>query len=120
MNELFHLLRTELRGSWRYRWYAIITAWAVCLAGWLFVFTMPDIYEARAQVYVDADSRLADVMGSVGVAPGVGSRVFVVRQAMLGRPQLERRRSFSGSPITLWSAGERQQQIMGDSAWPNV
>ena len=27
---------------------------------------MPDIYEARAQVYVDADSRLADVMGQVG------------------------------------------------------
>jgi len=90
MNELIQLVRTELRGSWRYRWYAIITAWAICIAGWLFVFTLPDIYEARAQVYVDADSRLADVMGSVGVAPGVGSRVFVVRQAMLGRPQIER------------------------------
>ncbi len=30
------------------------------------------------------------LVGQVGVAPGVGSRVFVVRQAMLGRPQLER------------------------------
>jgi polysaccharide chain length determinant protein (PEP-CTERM system associated) len=90
MNELVHLIRTELRGSWRYRWVAIIIAWVVCLLGWSAVFTMPDIYEARAQVYVDADSRLADVMGSVGVAPGVGSRVFVVRQAMLGRPQLEK------------------------------
>ena len=54
------------------------------------MLTMPDIFEARAQVYVDADSRLADVMGQVGATPGVGSRVFVVRQAMLGRPQLER------------------------------
>lgn len=90
MQELFHFIRIEVRGSWRYRWWAIITAWLLCVMGWLFVFTMPDIYEARAQVFVDADSRLADVMGDVGVAPGVGSRVFIVRQAMLGRPQLER------------------------------
>ena len=90
MQDIVHLVRTELRGSWRYRWSALIAAWGICLLGWFFVFTMPDIYEARAQVYVDADSRLADVMGAVGVAPGVGSRVFVVRQAMLGRPQLEK------------------------------
>lgn len=90
MQDVIHLLRTEIRGSWRYRWTAMIVAWIVCVLGWLSVFMMPDIYEARAQVYVDADSRLADVMGAVGVAPGVSSRVFVVRQAMLGRPQLER------------------------------
>lgn len=90
MQELFQLLRTELRGAWRYRWHAVIVAWIVCILGWGAVLTMPDIYEARAQVFVDADSRLADVIGQVGVAPGVGSRVYVVRQAMLGRPQLER------------------------------
>jgi len=90
MRDLLQFVRIELRGMWRYRWIAMLAAWAVCAAGWFFVFTMPDIYEARAQVYVDADSRLADVMGAVGVSPGVNSRVFVVRQAMLGRPQLER------------------------------
>ena len=90
MQEIIHQLRTEIRGSWRYRWAAMITAWAVCVLGWTAIFTMPDIYEARAQVYVDADSRLAEVMGQVGVAPSIGARVFVVRQAMLGRPQLER------------------------------
>lgn len=90
MQELIQQIRTELRGMWRYRWAAMIAAWAVCVGGWITVFSMPDIYQASAKVYVDADSRLADVMGQVGVAPGVGSRVFVVRQAMLGRPQLER------------------------------
>ena len=90
MQDLFHQVRTELRGAWRYRWPAMITAWIVCVVGWSAVFTMPDIYEARAQVFVDADSRLADVMGEVGVSLGVGSSLFVVRQAMLGRPQLER------------------------------
>jgi polysaccharide chain length determinant protein (PEP-CTERM system associated) len=90
MRDLVQMVRTELRGSWRYRWMAMLAAWCVCVFGWIYVFTMPDIYEARAQVFVDADSRLADVMGDVGVSPGVSSRVFVVRQAMLGRPQLVR------------------------------
>ena len=72
---------------------------------------MPDIYEARAQVYVDADSRLADVMGSVGVAPGVGSRVFVVRQAMLGRPQLERVARETDLDLRARSPEEKEELI---------
>ncbi len=68
----------------------MIVAWVICGLAWIFIYTMPNIYEARAQVYVDADSRLAEVMGQVGVAPGVGTSIFVVRQAMLRRPQLEK------------------------------
>lgn len=89
MQEMFRYIVAEIRGTWRYRWFAILAAWAVCTVGWLLVLRMPDVYEARAQVFVDADSRLSEVMGQVGVAPGVGSQVFVVRQALLGRPQLE-------------------------------
>lgn len=89
MQDLIRFIINEMRGSWRFRWYAVGVAWLICAAGWLFVLRMPDIYEAKAQVFVDAESRLAEVMGQVGVAPGVGSQVFVVRQALLGRPQLE-------------------------------
>ncbi len=90
MLDLLKQLRTEIRGIWRFRWTAMIVAWAICGAAWLFIYTMPNIYEARAQVFVDADSRLVEVMGQVGVAPGVGATVFVVQQAMMGRPQLEK------------------------------
>jgi polysaccharide chain length determinant protein (PEP-CTERM system associated) len=90
MQDLLKILFDEIRGAWRYRWTALLVAWAICLGGWFFVNSLPNIYEARAQVYVDAESRLAEVMGQVGVSRGVGSRVFVVRQAMLGRPQIER------------------------------
>jgi len=113
MQDLLHFLRTELRGSWRYRWPAVITAWLICLVGWAAVFTLPDIYEARAQVYVDADSRLADVMGAVGVAPGVGSRVFVVRQAMLGRPQLERVARETDLDLRARTVEEKEELIAG-------
>ncbi|NNF48468.1 MAG: hypothetical protein HKN65_01310 [Woeseiaceae bacterium] len=90
MQELFQIIRSEVIGAWRFRWVAMIVAWLACLGGWIFVISMPDIYEARARVFVDADSRLAAVVGEVGASPSVSSRVFVVRQAMLGLPQLER------------------------------
>ena len=89
MQELFQLVYAEIRGMWRFRWLALAIAWCVCAVGWFYVYTLPNVYEAQAQVFVDADSRLVEVMGVVGVAPGVGDTVFVVRQAMLGRPQLE-------------------------------
>ena len=73
---------------------------------------MPDIFEARAQVYVDADSRLAEVMGQVGVAPGVGSRVFVVRQAMLGRPQLERVARETDLDLRARTVAEKEELIL--------
>jgi polysaccharide chain length determinant protein (PEP-CTERM system associated) len=90
VRDIINQILSELRGVWRFRWTAMSIAWAICAFGWFAVYSMPDIYRASAQVYVDADSRLAEVMGQVGVAPGVGASVFVVRQAMLGRPQLER------------------------------
>jgi polysaccharide chain length determinant protein (PEP-CTERM system associated) len=90
MHEILHEIRRQLRGMYRYRWVAMLVAWGCFIFGWFVVFSMPDIYEARAQVYVDAHSRLARVMGQVGVSPSVGSHVLVVRQAMLARPQLAR------------------------------
>jgi polysaccharide chain length determinant protein (PEP-CTERM system associated) len=57
--------------------------------GWLVVYALPDTYEARARVYVDTTSRLRGVLESIAFEPDVDSRVQVVRQAMLGRPQLE-------------------------------
>lgn len=90
MRDILDHAVAEIRGSWRFRRAAMVTAWIVCAAGWLAVLTLPDIYQAKSRFYVDAESRLAAVMSDVGVAMSVGSQVFVVQQAMLERPQLEK------------------------------
>ncbi len=118
MQELLALIRNEIRGAWRYRWLAMGCAWAFCVVGWLTVYSLPNVYEARAQVYVDAQSRLAEVMGQVGVSPGVGSRVFVVRQAMLGRPQLERVAAETG--FDLRARNEEEAETLYDGLRENI
>ncbi len=63
--------------------------WVIGLGGAIGIMFLPNVYEARAQFYVDADSRLRDVVSKLGMTPGVSSRLTLVKQAMLGRPSLE-------------------------------
>ena len=79
----------ELRGSWRFRWIALLAAWVVCVGGWAFVFTMPNVYEASARVYVDSQTALGPLLRGLALDPNVESEVSIVRQALLSRPQLE-------------------------------
>ena len=79
-----------MRGMWAHKWTALIVTSVLSTAGWVGVYLMPNVYEANAQFYVDANSRLRDVVQQLGMEPNVTSRVYLVRQAMLGRVQLER------------------------------
>ena len=47
----------EVRGAWRFRWLALLTAFIVALIGWAVVFALPDRYEADARVFVVARRR---------------------------------------------------------------
>lgn len=80
----------EFRGSWRFRWAAAGTAWVVCILGWLGVYTIPNIYETEAKVYVDTSSALRPLLEKMTIDTDVLERVELVTQAMLGRPLLER------------------------------
>jgi polysaccharide chain length determinant protein (PEP-CTERM system associated) len=111
MRELVEQVLTEIRGSWRFRHVAMVTAWLVCLVGWAVVFAIPDTYEARARFYVDARSRLAEVMSDVGVAQTMGSQVFVVQQAMVEQPQLEKVAKETGLALRASTPEEHEALI---------
>ncbi len=98
---------------WRYRWLAMTCAWIVCVIGWITVYDIPNKYAARAKVFVDAQSRLANIVETIGVAPGVAARVFVVRQAMLGRSELEKVAAETGLDLRAQTDEERDSLITG-------
>ena len=49
MKELFGQILLQVRGAWRFRWYAVALCWAIALIGWGVVIMMPDVYESRAR-----------------------------------------------------------------------
>jgi len=66
VNELFDEVRSALYSAWSRKWLALGVAWAVCLAGWLFVASIPNTYESRAKIFVQLDDVLSKQIGIAG------------------------------------------------------
>jgi len=69
MHDLLNQAIDQLRSLWQFRWPALIAAWIVCVAGWLGVMAMPDMYEATARVFVDTQSILKPLLS--GMTSGI-------------------------------------------------
>lgn len=108
MQELLNQILSELRSAWRFRWYAVLTAWAVTLVGLGVVIWMPNVYEASARVYVDGSSVLRPLLGDRIIAPDIGTHLMYVRQALLGRAYLERVANENGLDTLSVSPAQRE------------
>lgn len=89
MQALIIKILDDIRGSWRFRWIGLAAAWILCIAGWAYVFAMPNVFEASARVYVDSQTALGPLLRGLAIDPNVESELSVVRQAMLSKPNLE-------------------------------
>ncbi|MEM1436812.1 MAG: XrtA system polysaccharide chain length determinant [Pseudomonadota bacterium] len=90
MREQFLNLVKELRGLVRYRWVGLITGTVIALLACTAVLIIPNVYESKAVFFIDSSSRLKEVVSSLGLNADVDSRVYMVRQAILSRPQLDK------------------------------
>src|ERR1700734_886203 len=77
------------RGTWRFRWYALATAFAVAVIGWVVVFSLPDRYEADARVFVDTRTALRPALQGLTIDQNVDAQINYVRQSLFEGPQLE-------------------------------
>jgi polysaccharide chain length determinant protein (PEP-CTERM system associated) len=80
----------EVRGSWRFRWVALFSAFTVALLGWVVVFALPDRYEADARVFVDTRTALKPALQGLTTDQNVDAQINYVRQSLLEGPQLEK------------------------------
>src|SRR5258705_9905324 len=90
MQAILEQILEQLRGLWRFRWPALLAAWAVCLLGWVAVFAMPDEYEASARVFVDTRTALTPIIKDIAIGQDVTAQLNYVQSSLLGRPQLEK------------------------------
>lgn len=107
MQELIDKIWTELKGVWRFRRYALMTAWGVCLLGWAVVLMLPETYESQARVNVDTRTALRPLLQGIAVEPDVESQLNLVRQTLLGRANLEKVARQVGLDVTARTPAER-------------
>ena len=90
MHELYRFILGELRGAWRFRWYALGVAWLVAIAGAYVVLTMPDEYRVESRVQVNTESMLQPLLADLAVEPNLQTRLEVMTATLLNRENLER------------------------------
>ena len=111
MHELFSLLITHLVAAWRYRWYAVVFAWVAAIGGWVFVYFIPDRYEASARVYVDTQSVLKPLLAGITVQPNVDQVVGMMGRTLISRPNLEKVIRMADLDIKLKTPADRENMI---------
>jgi polysaccharide chain length determinant protein (PEP-CTERM system associated) len=113
MQELMNQVLAEVRGIWRFRWQGQAIAWVVCLVGWAAVFSIPNQYEARARVYVDTRTALRPIVQGLAIEPDVEAQLNMVRQALLGRPNLEKVARETDLDVQAKTRSEREALLAG-------
>lgn len=90
MREQLLELLSQIRSAWRFRWTAVWVAWGVAVVGWAVVATLPNNYEARAKVFVDAESVLRPLLQGLAVNTDVMNQVNMMSRVLMSRPNLEK------------------------------
>lgn len=89
MSEIIDLAVFYLNAFWKRRWIVLLAAWAVAVPGWLFVASMPSIYQSASRIYVDTSSVLQPLLRGIAVQSNLQSQVDLMKQSLLSRPNLE-------------------------------
>ena len=112
LHELLQYVMLEVRAVWPYRWRGLMVAWGVMLIGALVVFSLPNKYEATAQVYADTDALNNPLLRGVSVQPDVRERLQVVTHTLLSRPNLETVADKTGLSVRATTPTEKDELLV--------
>ena len=88
MHEQINELFGYLHGLWRYRWSGLLIAWLVAIAGWCYVYALPNQYNARAVVNIDTSSIMKPLLKGLAVDIDPMEELAVMTRVLLSRDNL--------------------------------
>ena len=119
MHDLVVLLLRYARGTWRFRWWMLGIAWAICVVGWAVVAKLPDEYKASARVYVDTTSVLKPLLKGIAINTGDTQRkIFLMTRTLLSRPNLEKVMRITD--LDLQANTEAEKEAIVDNLKENI
>jgi len=110
MQQLDSLLE-QLRGLWRFRRTGMVLAWAALVLALIVITVLPDRYEASATVFVDTQTALSAATRNLAIDENTDAQIQLVREALLGGPQLGKIADDTGLTARARTPEERQRVI---------
>lgn len=100
-----------LIATWRYRWYGLGAAWAVCVVAWLTVLLIPNTYQSHAEVYIDTNTLLRPLLQGLAVTTDPNQEIQVMLQTLLTEPTLESVVRATNPKAASMSSGQIQDAV---------
>jgi len=88
MHEQINELFGYLHGLWRYRWSGLLIAWITAIAGWCYVYALPNEYNAKAVVNIDTSSIMKPLLKGLAVETDQTQQLAIMTQILLSRDNL--------------------------------
>jgi len=111
MQEILAQVFSYVWGVWRHRWLALAIAWVISIAGWIWVWQLPESYVASARVYVDTNSLLAPLMVGLTIQPDSVDRIGLLSRTLLSRPNLEKLMRMTDLDLQVTTSAERDKML---------
>lgn len=89
VQQTIQLVLDYIRGIWIRKRYFIISSWLICPLGFAYVANLPDVYESRAQVFVDTRSMLAPLLRGISISTNPDLEVQMMARTLLSRSNVE-------------------------------
>ena len=112
MERWYFLVRLVLASAWRQRWLLVAAAWAVCLAGWIGVYTIPDSYESSGRLYVDTDAILTPLLRGLAIDTATANQLDIMQKTLLSRPNLEKLVAATDLNLSVTDPQQKQQLVL--------
>lgn len=110
------LLRRYLLGIWHWRWVVVGIAWLLCLGGWVGVIAIPNVYEANARLYVDADAVLTPLLRGLALDNSPSNQLDMLQRTLLSRPNLEKLISKTDLELQVRGPADEERMVAGLAA----
>lgn len=111
MQEILAQVFSYVWGVWRHRWLALAITWIVSIAGWIWVWQLPEAYVASARVYVDTNSLLRPLLAGLTIQPDSQDRIGLLSRTLLSRPNLEKLMRMTDLDLQVTTAKEKDKLL---------
>ena len=111
LQEQLNQIYGYLHGMWRYRWSALLIAWIASVSGWLFVFSLPNQYEAGSVIYVDTTSIMKPLLKDLALEVDTQDELKFMNRMLLSRENMLTVIRETDMDLNLSSATEKESLI---------
>ncbi len=105
------------KGIVRNKWIVTSVAAIICLAGWAFVYKMPNVYESKARVHVDTRTMLRPLLKGMAVQSNVRGLVMIMKKLMFTQQNILKVAELAGLDTKLNTS---ETQILVDELKESV